>query len=61
MHINIICRDDTLSACIVSQFGLAIRRSAGMQKGLGSVPFLLSFLFKSCGLWTLSSDCVPHN
>ena len=21
----------------------------------------LSSFFKSCGLWTLSSDCVPHN
>ena len=55
MHINILCRGDILSACNVSQFGLAVRRSAGMQKDLGSVPFLLSFLFKSCGLWTLVS------
>ena len=61
MHINILHRGDILSACSVSQFGLAIRCSAGMQKDLDSVPFLLSFLFKSCGLWTLSSDCVPHN
>ena len=30
----------------VSQFGLAVR---------------LSFLFKNCGLWTLSCDFVPHN
>ena len=28
---------------------------------LGSIPLRLSFLFKSCGLWTLSCDFVPHN
>ena len=26
----------------------------GKQKDLGSIPFCLSSLFKSCGLWTLS-------
>ena len=32
-------------------------------KALGSNPLRLSFLFKSCGLWTLhlSCDSVPHN
>ena len=30
-------------------------------KDLGSIPLRLSFLFKSCGLWTLSCDFVPHN
>ena len=28
---------------------------------LGSIPLRLSFLFKSCGLWTRSCDFVPHN
>ena len=45
----------------LTQFGLAVRRLAGKQKDLGSNPLRLSFLFKSCGLWTLSSDFVPHN
>ena len=47
--------------CIVSGFGLAVRRQAGKQKDLGLIPPRLSFLFKSCGLWTLSRDFVPHN
>ena len=43
----------------VSRFGLAVRRWAGKQKGLGSIAFRLSFLFKEvvvCGhcLVTLS-------
>ena len=43
----------------VSRFGLAVRRKAGKQKGLGSIPLRLSLLFKSvvvCGhcLVTLS-------
>ena len=45
----------------VSRFGLAVRRWAGKQKDLGSNLLRLSFLFKSCGLWTLSCDFVPHN
>ena len=45
----------------VSRFGLAVRRSAGKQKGLGSNLLRLSFLFKSCGLWTLPCDFVTHN
>ena len=44
-----------------SRFGLAVRRSAGKQKDLGSNLLRLSFHFKSCGLWTLSCDFVPHN
>ena len=44
-----------------SRFGLAVRREAGKRKDLGSVPLRLSFLFKSCGLWTRSCDFVPHN
>ena len=44
-----------------SRFGLAIRREAGKQRDLGSNPLRLSFLFKGCGLWTLSCDFVPHN
>ena len=46
---------------IVSRYGLAVRRSAGKQRDLGSNPLRLSFLFKSCGLWTLSCEFVPHN
>ena len=38
---------------VVSRFGLAVKRSAGKQKGHGSVPLRLSFYFKCCGLWTL--------
>ena len=38
----------------VSRFGLAVRRLAGKQRDVGSNPLRLSFLFKSCGLWTLS-------
>ena len=44
----------------VSRFGLAVRRQAGKRKDLGSIPLRLSFLFKSCGLWTLSCDFVHH-
>ena len=45
----------------VSRFGLAVGRSAGKQRDLGSNPLRLSFLFKSGGLLTLSCDFVPHN
>ena len=46
----------------VSKFGLAVRRWAGKQKDLGSIPLRLSFFFKKgCGLLTLSRDFVPHN
>ena len=31
------------------------------QRDLGSNLLRLSFHFKSCGLWTLSCDIVPHN
>ena len=30
----------------VSRFGLAVRRQAGKQKDLGSIPLRLSFLFE---------------
>ena len=33
----------------------------GKQRYLGSNPLRISFLFKSCGLWTLSFDFFPHN
>ena len=49
------------SAQFVSRFGLAVRRYAGKRKDLDSNPLRLSFLFKSCGLWILSCDFVPHN
>ena len=45
----------------VSRLRLLVRRQAGKQRDLGSNPFRLSFLFKSCGLWTLSCGFVPHN
>ena len=34
---------------------------AGEQKDPGSISFRFSLLFKSCGLWTLTCDFVPHN
>ena len=45
--------------CLVSRFGLAVRRQAGKRKDLGSIPLRFSFLFKKvvvCGhcLLTLS-------
>ena len=33
----------------------------GKRRDLGSNPLRLSFLFRSCGLWTLSCDFVPHS
>ena len=33
-------------ASFVSRFGLAVRRSVGKRKDLGSIPLRLSFLFK---------------
>ena len=45
----------------MSRFGLAVRRYAGKQRHFGSILLRLSFFFKSCGLWTLSCDFVPHN
>ena len=42
----------------VSRFGLAV---AGKLRDLGSNPLRLSFLFKNCGLWTLSCDFVHHS
>ena len=47
------------SSWLVSRFGLAVE--AVKQKDLGSKLLRLSFLFKRCGLWTLSCDFVPHN
>ena len=45
----------------LSRFSLVVRRLAGKQKDMGSIPFQLSFLFKCCGLWTLSSWlCSPQ-
>ena len=49
------------AATAVSRFGLAVRRRAAGKQDLGSNPLRLSFLFKSCGLWTLSCDFVPHS
>ena len=43
--------------CTLSCFGLAVRCWAGKQMDVGLCMLQLSFLFKSCGLRTLSSDC----
>ena len=45
----------------VDRFGLAVRSKASKRRDLGSNPLRLSFLLKSCGLWTLFCDFVPHN
>ena len=40
-----------------SRFGLAVRRYAGKQKDLGSIPLRLSFLFRKlvvCGHFTVT-------
>ena len=70
MHVRIACsqshqyskpREDT--DLNVSRFGLVVKRQAGKQKGLGSIPFRLSFLFKNvvvCG-HALSCDFVPYS
>ena len=49
----------TTSTGCVSRFGLTVRRQAGKRKDLGSNSLRLSFLLKSCGLWTLSCAFVP--
>ena len=52
---------------LATQMGVMIREpvwpssKAGKQKDLSSNLLRLSFVFKSCGLWTLSCDFVPHN
>ena len=52
---------NSLETSLVSRCGLAVRRQAGNQRDLGLNPLRLSFLSKSCGLWSLSCDFVPHN
>ena len=39
----------------VSRFGLAVRRSAGKRKDLGSIPLRLSFLFKKVVTLSITS------
>ena len=51
----------TTTAHWVSRFGPVVRRWAGKQRDLGPNPLRLSFLFKSCSLWTPSCDFVPHS
>ena len=46
--------------CLVNRFGLAVRREAGKQKDVASIPLRLSFFFKSSGLWTLSLGPVSY-
>ena len=45
-----------LTVPVEQEVGFAARGvgQAGKQRDVGSNPLLLSFLFKSCGLWTLS-------
>ena len=38
-----------------------VRLEAGKQRDLSLNPLRLSFFLKSCGLWTLSCDFIPHN
>ena len=45
----------------VSQLGPAVCCLAGKRTTLVQLPTWLSFLFRSCGLWTLSCDFAPHN
>ena len=56
-----VCIAPGFSVGTCKPFGLTVRRWAGKQKDLGSNLLRLSFLFKGCGLWTLSCDFVPHN
>ena len=41
--------------------GTATREAAWPSGKAGSIPLRLSLFFKSCGLWTLFCDSVPHN
>ena len=68
VHVRIACsqshqyskpREDT--DLNVNRFGLAVRRQAGKQKGLGSIPFRLSFLFKKVVVCGQSCDFVPYS
>ena len=45
----------------VSQCGPVAMPQAGKQTAVSLNPLQLSFLFRSCGLWTLSSDSAPQN
>ena len=42
------------------QFGALESRRDQEERDIGSNLLRLSFLFKSCGLWTLSCDFDPH-
>ena len=46
-----LCKGQGVSRC-----GPAVRRQAGRQKDLGSIRFRSPFVFKICGLWTMSRD-----
>ena len=48
-------------AASVSRAGPAVRPWAGKETDLGLNPRPLSFLFVSCGLWTLSGYFVHYN
>ena len=63
MHVRIACsqshqyskpREDT--DLNVSRFGLVVKRQAGKQKGLGSIPFRHSFSSKM--LWCVDMHCL---
>ena len=47
----------TAPALIVSRFGLAVRRKAGKQKDLGSIP-ASGFPFSSNSFWFVYGHCV---
>ena len=53
---------DQAAAMHMSASCTALDCQAGKQRDFGSNLLRFSFLFKSCGLWTLSNcDFVPHN
>ena len=52
---------DQAAAMHMSASCTALDCQAGKQRDFGSNLLRFSFLFKCCGLWTLSCDFVPHN
>ena len=49
--------------CSTFRFCVALRpqKPSGLLGTRSSNPLRISFLFKSCGLWTLPCNFVPHN
>ena len=48
-------------ACTHTRTRARAHTQAGKRRDLGSNPIRFCFLFKSCGLWTLSCDFVLQN